>query len=381
MHLQFPFDYARRRSELYQNLPEVERASTAALICNAPDIRYLTGATEGASWLAITKEGGFLLTRHMLVNETKAEIGDFEFLLPSKRSTDPVRADEFALSQLAERKIKQVVVDPTKMSASAYASLEERCARSGLLLHDAPSMVNQLRQLKDDSERKLISCCIEIAEQAFTGLIENGKSGLIGRTERDIALELEARMVELGADRQGFPQSGIIVAADANSASNHHSPGQTVVKQGSALLIDWGAELGGYRSDMTRTLFLGSVPSYAENAYPIVLQALEKAALQLREGGRMGLVDETAREVVLAAGYPEFHYGVGHGVGLEIHENPWLRAQSDELLQAGMITTVEPGIYLWGEGGIRIEGMFEITAEGFNRLDSLPTSLDEMVLQ
>lgn len=187
-------------------------------------------------------------------------------------------------------------------------------------------------------------------------------------------------MIGLGADRQGFPETGVIVASGPNSASAHHAPGSRRVSPGDTLLIDWGAELDGYRSDMTRTLFIGNLPEFAVEAYPVVRSALELAAGALQAGNTMGQVDHAARETVMAAGFPEFHYGVGHGIGLAIHEAPWLRAHSADRLEAGMITTIEPGIYLPGEGGIRIESIYEVLPGGPQRLDRLPTSLEQMVI-
>jgi Xaa-Pro aminopeptidase len=182
-------------------------------------------------------------------------------------------------------------------------------------------------------------------------------------------------MWALGADRQGFPETGIIVASGPNSAKPHHAPGHRRVAAGEALLIDWGAEVSGYRSDLTRTVFPGSVPGFALQAYPIVEQALQRAAGRLRAGAAMGEIDRAARETITDAGYTEFHYGVGHGVGLAIHEAPWLRANSTDLCEPGMLTTIEPGIYLPDIGGIRIENLYQITRDGSECLGNLPTDL------
>lgn len=188
-------------------------------------------------------------------------------------------------------------------------------------------------------------------------------------------------MIALGADRQGFPDTGIIVASGPNSASAHHCPGGRRVMPGEPLLIDWGAEVDGYRSDMTRTLFIGSLPGFARKAYPVVEAALVAAADRLRAGVDMGEIDRLARDTVSDAGFTEFHYGVGHGIGLAIHEAPWLRAHSKDLLEEGMITTVEPGIYIPGEGGIRIERIFAISDSGAEGLDQLPTAMEQMVIE
>lgn len=242
-------------------------------------------------------------------------------------------------------------------------------------------MISNLRAIKQPEELRLINNCIEIAEISMRNLIQHGASKFLGRSERDIAVELERIMVTHGADRQGFPGSGIIVASGPNSASAHHRPGPRIVQSGDPVLIDWGAEYEGYRSDMTRTFFVRSLPDYAITGYPVVELALRKAAALLRAGQTLGSVDRTARETITSAGYEEFHYGVGHGVGLEIHEEPWIRSHSIETFCAGMVTTIEPGIYLNGIGGIRVENMFHIIEDRAENLPPFPTSIDNMILR
>ena len=149
---------------------------------------------------------------------------------------------------------------------------------------------------------------------------------------------------------------------------------------GEALLFDWGAEFSGYRSDITRTVFPDSVPEFARQAYPLVEQALLRAAACLRPGAAAGDIDRAARNTITDAGYGEFHYGVGHGVGLAIHEAPWLRAHSNDLCATDMLTTIEPGIYLPGIGGIRIENVYRVTDDGNECLGELPTALESMII-
>lgn len=374
------FDFGKRRAELVDRLKFAESVPDAALICDPREICYLTGVSEGVSWLAVWEGGCFAMTRHMLVREVSHVIGECELFLPSKRSTDPANLEGFVTSELSRRHFKKVAVDLGRMSAATYFELKKSASIANLDLVVFPRLVDVLRQRKDAAETSLISRCVAISEGAFAGLIEEGAGGLIGRSEFQIARELESRMLDLGADRQGFPDSGIIVASGPNSASAHHCPGGRVVSAGEPLLIDWGAELNGYRSDMTRTLFMGTLPEFARKAYPVVEAALAAAQDVLAVGAKMGDVDHAAREIVTEAGYQEFHYGVGHGVGLAIHEGPWLRAHSEEVLEAGMITTVEPGIYLPSIGGIRIESMYALSNRGVDRLDRLPVSLNEMVL-
>jgi Xaa-Pro aminopeptidase len=352
----------------------------ALILCDPLDIQYLTGSHHGISWLVVQEHSSFAVSRHMLVSEVRAEAVDCDILLASASSTERPELEQFVVAELVRRGIDTVVIDPARLSAQSYLRLTRHAADSGIRLKDHPEILAGVRAVKDPAEITLTRQCVRIAEQAFTELLAKGAASLIGRTERDLANELETRMWALGATRQGFPETGIIVASGPNSAKPHHTPGQRRISAGEALLIDWGAEISGYRSDLTRTVFPGSVPDFALQAYPVVEQALQRAAGRLRAGAAMGEIDRAARETITDAGYTEFHYGVGHGVGLAIHEAPWLRAGSTEPCEDGMLTTIEPGIYLPGIGGIRIENLYQVTRGGCECLGKLPVDLESMVL-
>jgi Xaa-Pro aminopeptidase len=365
----------RRKRALDGNHP-----GDALILCDPLDIQYLTGSHHGISWLVVQENSSFAVSRHMLVSEVRAEAVDCDILLASASSTERPELEQFVVAELVRRGIDTVTIDPAKLSAQSYLRLTRHAADSGIRLTDHPEILAGVRAVKDPAEITLTRQCVRIAEQAFTELLAQGASSLIGRTERDLANELETRMWALGATRQGFPETGIIVASGPNSAKPHHTPGQRRIAAGEALLIDWGAEVSGYRSDLTRTVFPVAVPDFALQAYPVVEQALQRAAGRLRAGAAMGEIDRAARETITDAGYTEFHYGVGHGVGLAIHEAPWLRAGSTEPCEAGMLTTIEPGIYLPGIGGIRIENLYQVTRGGCECLGKLPVDLGSMVL-
>jgi Xaa-Pro aminopeptidase len=373
-------DFQRRRGRTLEVARRAHGAVDAVILCDPHDIQYLTGTREGISWLVLLESAAFAVSRHMLVSEVRAEAHDCEILLAASRSTERPDLAHFVIGKLAQRGLARVVVDPARLSAQSYFQLAAQAASAGLEVCCLPDLLAGLRAVKDAAEIALTRRCVAIAETAFKALLEQGAGALIGRTERDLADELEARLWTAGADRQGFPGTGIIVASGPNSASAHHSPGTRRVAAGESLLIDWGAELAGYRSDTTRTVFLGSVPEFARQAYPIVEQALHRAARRLRAGATMGEIDQAARETVTDADYPEFHYGVGHGVGLAIHEAPWLRADATELCEPDMLTTIEPGIYLPGIGGIRIENLYRVTPDGNECLGGLPTELGAMMI-
>jgi Xaa-Pro aminopeptidase len=369
-----------RRQALFAAARHEEPSASVVLICNAKDILYLTGVREGISWLLVAADLTIAVSRHLMVHEVREELPDCEVILPSARSTDPVNLEAFVAAELSRRSLNVALLETAKISAASYLKLVTHCDDKRLTVRPATGLLEALRSIKDDQETRIIRRCVEIAELAFQQLIEQGAAGLLGRTERDVAMELERLMLAMGADRQGFPDTGIIVAGGSNSANAHHQPGTRCLQSGDPVLIDWGAELCGYRSDQTRTLFLHEVPEFARAAYPVVAHALDRAASLLAAGAPLSEVDEAARQSVVSAGFPEFHYGVGHGVGLDIHEGPWIRADSTARFKENMITTIEPGIYLPGIGGIRIERLYRITADGATALDTLPVSLEEMVL-
>ena len=373
-------DFCLRRQRALALARGLHADVDAVIVSDPLDIHYLTGSRHGISWLVLLDGTAFAVSRHMLVSEVRAEALNCEVLLASARSTDQTELEKFVIAEVARRELASVVIDPAKLTAQSYLRLAAHTMATGIDVHCISECIASLRAVKDSTEIALTRHCVHIAEQAFKELLAPGAAALLGRTERELADELETRMWALGADRQGFPETGIIVASGPNSASPHHTPGSRRVMTGEALLFDWGAELAGYRSDITRTVFPGGVPEFARQAYPIVEQALLRAAACLHSGAAMGDIDRAARDTITDAGYPEFHYGVGHGVGLAIHEAPWLRAHSGDRCATDMLTTIEPGIYLPGTGGIRIENVYRVTDDGHECLGVLPTALETMVI-
>jgi Xaa-Pro aminopeptidase len=222
-------------------------------------------------------------------------------------------------------------------------------------------VVEMLRAVKDDDERALIATAQACADDAFDAVVLRG--GLReGVTEREAALALEVAMRRAGADGLGFES---IVAFGANAAEPHHRPTDRELRRGDLVKFDFGAEVGGYRSDMTRTVAFGA-PGARERELHDVVRAAQRAGVEaVGDGVPASAVDAAARGVIREAGLGEaFSHPVGHGVGLEIHETPIMRASCDTPLRAGAVVTVEPGVYLPGVGGVRIEDMVEVTAQG-----------------
>lgn len=233
----------------------------------------------------------------------------------------------------------------------------------------ASGTVETLREVKDAGEVALLRLACEAADAALTDLVTGG--GLRpGRTERQVSRELEALMLDHGADTISFET---IVAAGPHSAIPHHRPTDAVLKSGDFVKIDFGALVAGYHSDMTRTFVLGSAADWQVEIYQLVAEAQRAGREALRPDADLCDVDAAARQLITAAGYGEnFGHGLGHGVGLEIHEAPGIGAVSAGTLRAGSVVTVEPGVYLPGRGGVRIEDTLVVAGKATS--EALQTS-------
>lgn len=243
-----------------------------------------------------------------------------------------------------------------------------------------------VRAVKDAGEVRLIRKAIRAAETAFCSLIATGAKALIGRTERQVAAELDYRMRGAGADKSAFDaissSSGTIVAAGPHCSLPHYRPGDTVIRRGQGVLFDWGAMVDGYCCDLTRVVFTGRIPPKLAEVYNVVLKAQAAGIRAVRPGASGRSVDAAARSVIEQAGYGErFVHGLGHGIGRAVHEAPYLGRSVKARLRRGMIVTIEPGIYLPGLGGVRLEDDVLVTPGGRRRLSSLPTAIEAMVLR
>ena len=235
----------------------------------------------------------------------------------------------------------------------------------GVTLKPTVDLVEQLRAVKDQSEIDALARACAIADRALAELIEAG--GIRpGRTERDVGLDLDQRMRQLGADDPSFET---IVAAGPNSAIPHHRPTAAVLATGDFVKLDFGATVDGYHSDMTRTMVLGPPADWQQEIYELVARAQAAGRSAALVGATGGEIDAAARDLITDAGYgPEFSHGLGHGVGLQIHEAPGLAHQSPSIMVPDMCVTVEPGVYLPGRGGVRIEDSGVIRADGYQVL-------------
>jgi Xaa-Pro aminopeptidase len=322
------------------------------------DFRYKEQADLEAGWLKVAiREGKMAETLAETIGASKAGRIGFEANFTTVGQIDSL---ERALAALKD-----------KPSADAGNGRTAPPAASVELIGLEDVMAN-VRKVKDDHEIDLIRKSVAVAEEAFEAIRSEIQ---VGQTENYLAGLLLLELRSRGAAGSSFP---VIVAAGANSSLPHYRPGESLVQRDQPLLIDWGAVNKGYCSDLTRTLSIGRVSSRIKQAYKVVLDAQEAAIKFLRPGVTTLQADRVARDVIERAGFgKEFGHGLGHGIGRDIHELPFMRKiGGEEELRPGMILTVEPGIYLPGEGGVRIEDDVLITHSGREVLSTLDRSFE-----
>ena len=261
---------------------------------------------------------------------------------------------------------RRVAFESESLVHASWAALDA----AGIETVPTRQLLEGIRAVKEPAELDAIRRAAAITNETFARLAEQP---FVGRTESELAWWIESTMRDLGAEGVAFPP---IVAAGANGALPHASPGNRTIEQGQAVVVDAAARVGGYNSDCTRTFATGPLPDELARSYDVCLEG-QLAGLEATRPGRSGReVDAVAREVIAQAGYGElFAHGLGHGVGMEIHEQPTLRPESEDVLAVDGVVTVEPGIYHPGLGGIRIEDLVIIGENGAEVLTTFPKEL------
>jgi Xaa-Pro aminopeptidase len=342
------------------------------LLVSAPvNVRYLCGYT-GSNGLLLVDAGD--RAEHRFFTDFRYVTQSAE-QVPREIEREIVQGDLFeaaanALGQGGAQGAQSLGFDDASLTVKQHTRLRE-LLDDGWQLASCAGIVERLREVKDAQEIERIRAASALADQALTEVLEGG---LVGRTERDVAIELELGMRRLGAQAPSFPT---IVASGEHGALPHAEPRDVEIVAGVLVTIDWGAYLDGYCSDCTRTYATGELPADAVEAYELVLRAQEAGLQALRVGISGRDVDQLARTIVDEAGHAEhFGHGLGHGVGMEIHEAPRLsRTAPEEPLRAGNVVTVEPGVYVPGRLGVRIEDLVLVGEAGCERLTALPKQL------
>jgi Xaa-Pro aminopeptidase len=364
-----PDHAARRRAVLRQAAKQ--RQTSATLITNPQDVGYLTGFTGNDSFLLLGKGWTVLITDGRYTEQAARECPDVDI------HTRTGRMSQAVADCLAGRNVRSLALQADHVTLAMSDALGKALGKRKL--HGLENLTGPLRQQKDEAEIRILQKAIRIAQKAFRELTGRGPGALVGHTERQVAADLDHLMRRHGAEAPSFET---IVAAGPNGSLPHYRPAEKKIKPGEPVLFDFGALLEGYCSDLTRVVFTGTIPTKIGTIYDVVRSAQQAAIAAIKPGVAGKTVDAAAREVIAEAGFGEqFLHSTGHGLGRDVHEAPGLSRLGEERLKAGMVLTVEPGIYLPGLGGVRIEDDVLVTSDGRRKLSSLPTTLDAMRLQ
>jgi Xaa-Pro aminopeptidase len=340
-------DHASRRGRLVERFEEL--GVDAVLITRRVNVRYLTGFTGSNGQLLLTDAGGVFFTDSRYQEQARREVPDLRPVI-YPRSLGPAFEEAVQAEDVA-----RVGFEGAGLTYRAWRELDGLAPELVPLAEE----VERLRWSKDPEELGLIQRAQDITDAGFDRVVGKLSDGV---TERAVAFELDATMRQLGAERVGFDT---IVAFGENAAEPHHGPSDRQLGRGDVVKMDFGCVVEGYHSDMTRTAAFGEPGPALRELHDLVRRAQLAGIDAVRAGVTGAEADEAARRVVRDAGQGErFGHSLGHGVGLEIHEGPGLRQGSEDVLPVGAVVTVEPGVYVPGLGGIRIEDMVVVESDG-----------------
>ena len=355
-------DHGLRRQRLLERCSELD--VDGFLVTRLANVRYLTGFTGSNGQLLLGREGAAFVTDGRYTEQSRREVPDLE-RFTAQRLADPL------LDWCRGAEIRRLAFEAEEVTVARHEDLVDKLPDVTLVA--SRSVVKGLRWSKDADELVLLRAAQRVTDDAFDDVLDRLAVGL---TERQVALDVEMALRRHGADAQAFDP---IVAFGEQAAEPHHSPGRRILEEGDLIKMDFGAVVDGYHADMTRTVAFGAPAPELRKIHDVVRQAQEAGIDAVRAGVGGAEVDAVARHVIADAGYGDrFTHGLGHGVGLEIHEGPGLGATTEDVLPVGAVVTVEPGVYVPGLGGVRIEDMVEVTADGCEVLGTSNRELIEL---
>lgn len=332
-----------------------------ALVGDLVDVRWVTGLKASNALLAVTSDAAWLITdfRYRTAAEDVLIDGLQLEIVPDLVGRAGELANEAGVSKVLLAKDRATLADDAKLAGVLTDGIERV---------PVARLVEPLRQVKTPAEIAAIAAAQALADEAFREVVLEG--GIVGKTEQQVALDLEFAMRRRGAEAISFDP---IIAAGAHGALPHANPRDVVIPPNELVVVDWGAQLDGYCSDCTRTVATGEIDEKRREVHEIVRRAQDVALAAIAPGASGKEVDALSRALIADAGYGDyFGHGLGHGVGLEVHETPTLSPRSVNDLAVGHIVTVEPGIYLPGEFGVRVEELVAVTDGAPQILTSLP---------
>ncbi len=351
-------------SKLREKIPL--KAGEAALIISPVNRRYLSGFKSSEGWIFITLDESYFFVDFRYYEAAKKQVKGLNVALTSDFKTD-------LLKIARKHQVETVLIENDGITLSEALKVEKSLKEGNIALSKQNILdkaIYSLRTQKIPLEIENVKIAQEIAENALRKFFSLIKPGV---TEKELAFELEFLLKKEGAEAIAF---GLIVASGKNSAIPHAEPSDKPIEVGDFVTIDMGAVHGGYHSDMTRTVAVGAISYEQRRVYNAVLEAQKMAINAVRPGASCREIDAVARNFIAESGYANcFGHALGHGVGLEIHEKPFLSTRSEDILQPGMIITIEPGIYLAKAFGVRIEDMLLVTADGHENLTTIEKEL------
>jgi Xaa-Pro aminopeptidase len=340
-----------------------ERELDALLVTHLVNVRWLTGFT-GTNGVAVVAADGTrrFLTDFRYVERAEAEVDGFE----------RARGGRDLLGDAAKELSGRVGFEDNHLAVRAWERLKESIG-DGVELVGAGSMLEDLRAVKEPPELEAIRVAATLADEAIREVVV--EQGLAGRTERAVGYAIEQALRERGAE----PSFPTIIAAAEHGALPHAEPRDVEIPRDTLVVVDFGARLDGYCSDCTRTFATGALPDGLREIYELVERAQAEALEAVGPGAVCREVDAVARTIITEAGHgEEFGHGLGHGVGMEVHEEPRLTANAEGELEPGNVVSVEPGVYVAGEVGVRIEDLVAVTDHGYEVFSSLPKALTQV---
>ena len=339
----------------------IKAAGVDAIVINSPElIRYLTGFTGSESLFLLSRKEGLLFVDSRYTEQARNECRNI-------KTVECVKKTDGVIQALLESGFKKVGFDPQKFTVSQKKVFDEKDA---FTLVELPDVMEGVRAKKDAAELECIRKAAKISSGSFLEVMEGMRAGL---REDEVALQLEFTMRKKGAENISFP---IIVASGSRGALPHGLASPKKIERGDFVTVDFGSVYRGYCSDETCTVVFGRPGSRQKKVYQVVKDAHDKAISSIKKGVTAGRIDAIARGVVEKAGLGKyFRHGTGHGVGLAVHEEPRIAPKQDTIIEKDMVFTVEPGVYIPGWGGVRIEDLVRVTDDGCELLSSVSKEL------
>ncbi len=361
-------DFGKRRKMLTRLIANAD--AQALLVTNTNNVTYLTGFTGDDSFLMVTRDNCWMISDPRYEEQIAEECPGLNAFIRQPGEL----TSEVTINEVKKAKLASLLVEGDTMSACAFEKLKTDLPQVSIGL--SSGMIESLRAIKDKTEIDAIRLAVKIAERVFTSVTAQLRSD---QSEREVANEIERQVRGHGGSGCSFKP---IVAVGPRAALPHARAAESRIGSAPFVLIDWGATANLYRSDLTRVIVTGKVPAKFPKVYNTVLAAQQAAIAALKPGAMVSEIDRIARSVIEAAGMGKnFNHGLGHGIGLDIHEAPRLGKNQDRSLEPGMVVTVEPGVYFAGWGGVRIEDDVLITRDGHELLSSLPRSIEENTVE